>query len=666
MPFFKTRERRNMASSNTYLFSLGQAIWSNWTVAKAVKEGYKASGWVYRAVSIIARNGASMPWVVYDGEGEVVKEHPLAAVLAKPNPQFSRQDLFELLLSWGQLAGNGYIHRVKSGNRTMELWPISPDRLSPVPAKEQGKLIAGYTTQQGGKRISAEYTIDNIVHFKLLDPSNPITGISPLEAAAKAVDTDTEQQNWNKSAMQNRGVMDGVFTFDQDLTESQFDFIKAKIQERFSGARNARVPGIVGSKAKYQRLSITPAEMDFLESRKFNREEIFIIFGVPPQLAGAQDSSTYNNFATSKRIFWENTLIPLLDDMADTFNMAFADELQEGYRIGYDVSDVTALRENEDEKSKTAKQYWEMGVPVSMLNDKMGLGLSEYEGWDKPWSGGKAPYVNAAGNALDTDGTIKAEASRSERRHWHLIPTENRNYEDEQARRDEQAEGWVKDTFIKLLDEQREAVFKALERNEDPSEIIKADHDNWLKAMRKMATTIAYDFAGTVVVGERGAKPSMETRDTANTVLDELITAYLITENIMLEDLSHLEATTAAAIIEQVADAVANNATTQQLQQAIIDTGIYNETRALMLARTLAGTAASIGQMAGGKAAGATIKEWMNSGFEVRDIHITRGGEQVDIDDKFSDQGYGAPRYPLDPNLQPADRVNCRCSMVFE
>ena len=101
------------------------------------------------------------------------------------------------------------------------------------------------------------------------------------------------------------------------------------------------------------------------------------------------------------------------------------------------------------------------------------------------------------------------------------------------------------------------------------------------------------------------------------------------------------------------------------IQQAILDLGVFSEARALMLARTLAGTAASVGQLSGAMVAGATKKVWMTSTFEVRDIHKKRAGELTSIDGTFSDQGYGAPRYPLDPALGPADRINCRCSMVF-
>ena len=267
-----------MAVSNALMVQAGQAHWSEMTVRNSVANGYKISGWVYRAISLIVRAASSVPMVVFNPDGEAEPEHPLSLVLEYPSPQFSRQDSAELLTAWLQLAGNGFIKRVVSGGRTVELWPISPDRLAPIPSKNPGLLVDGYeyTDENGARKRSEEYTTDNVVHFKLLDPSKPYLGIGPLQAAAKAVDLDNEQQNWNKSAMQNRGVFDGVFTFKDYLDGTQFDMIREKIKEKWSGADNARTPGVLGADAKYQRMSVTPAELDFINSRKMNRDDRYL------------------------------------------------------------------------------------------------------------------------------------------------------------------------------------------------------------------------------------------------------------------------------------------------------------------------------------------------------------------------------------------------------
>jgi len=113
-------------------------------------------------------------------------------------------------------------------------------------------------------------------------------------------------------------------------------------------------------------------------------------------------------------------------------------------------------------------------------------------------------------------------------------------------------------------------------------------------------------------------------------------------------------------------DAANQQKTVQQIKDAILDSGVFSPERALRIARTTAGTAASIGQLASATVAGAKTKTWQTSQFEVRDDHSLRQGEMVSLDDRFSPQSFSTgPRYPLDPQSDVGDRVNCRCSMTF-
>lgn len=648
MDFIK--ELRNMASSiGTITIGRTQAVWSSWTVGKAVKDGYKASGWVYRSVSLIAQNVASVPWVVMNEKGEIQKDHPIHKLMNKPHPHLSRRQLISLIISWLELSGEAYLKKVEnSEGNIVELWPISPDRIAPIPSSNPNKYIDGYeiSDENGTKKKSPDFTEENIIQLKLFDPANPLNGIGPLQAAARAVDLDNSQQDWNASTMQNRGIVDGVFSFKRDLDSSQTAGILAKIKEKFS--RNKREPLVIGSEATYTRLGLTSVEMDFLESRKFNREEIFVIFGVPPQLAGVTDASTYNNFATSLRIFWETTVISLLETVADQLNHALSTELEDGkFVLVPDTSGIKALRSSEDEKAKTSKTYFEMGVPVSILNDRFELGLPQYPGWD----------VSHVRNANPNP------AEDTNRKSYSLIPFEKRSVETEQQTRDDIAEGVVLDMFESLLTDQQAAVFASLDIGEDPLPAVKTDNKRWLVSMQRAARSIAEEFAGMVVVDERGEKPRFDFRAEADDLLDQ----YLEQEAIMLQDLSHLTETTTNSIIEQIRYAQENNSTVDQLKQAIIDTGIYSSARALRLARTLTGTASSIGQLSGGIAAGATKKSWATAAFEVREAHVNRNGETVDINARFSEQISNiGPRFPLDPDISPADRINCRCSLRFE
>jgi hypothetical protein len=485
---------------------------------------------------------------------------------------------------------------------------------------------------------------------------------------ARPVDLDNAQTEWNKSAMDNRGVVDSIFTFGAPIGESTFNFLREKIREWFSGPRNARAPMVLGNDAKFHRLSLTPAEMDFLESRRFGREEICGVFGVPLQLVAASEALTYNSFAQALRILYELTVLPVLDDMANSLTLFFQARgmLRDDERLGPDTSDVAALRKSHDEKATTAKTYYDMGIPVAQINDRLDLGFKEYDGWDQPWNGKLKALADRAQSLAATSHAGQDAGTRA--RFWRLIPFEQRSVADEQKRRDNLAEGRVKKAFDSLMAAQQKRVMAAVEEGHDISAAVLADHDEWLAAMNREAGAVALLMAGTVIVGERGRRPGMERRDAHDDAISSAIDAYLTTEAMMLRDLSHMEQTTIGAITSILTDALTEGRTTAEIQQSIQDIGVFGPERSLMLSRTLAGTAASVGQMAGAEVGGATRKTWQDSGFEVRTQHQARHNETVGIAERFSEQFSGSPgpRFPLDPEIVPADRCNCRCAMTFE
>ncbi len=143
-PFFSVR---NMAIADNYLASTGSPVWSEMTIANAVKNGYKINSWVYRAVRMIAVSGSSVPWIVQTND-EPNENHPLSKLFEHPNPRISRQTMMELLISWMQLCGNAYLVPVKSRGNTTELWPCSPDRLRPVPSNDPTEWVKGYAKNQ--------------------------------------------------------------------------------------------------------------------------------------------------------------------------------------------------------------------------------------------------------------------------------------------------------------------------------------------------------------------------------------------------------------------------------------------------------------------------------------------------------------------------------------
>ncbi|MDP2651651.1 MAG: phage portal protein, partial [bacterium] len=610
--------------------------------------GYRVNAWVYRAVNLAAKTVASVPWGVVGEDEKRLENHPLDILLRHPNPHISRQDLFELWVAWLELAGNATALKVKAAGKTSELWPISPDRVHPIPSKDIAQWLKGYSLDNN---TALKWEPQELLHFKYFDPADPYWGMSPLQACSKTVDIDTDQRNWNKSAMQNMGVLSGVFTFKREFdNQDQADAVAEKLNARYASPGNARRLGVLGSEAKYTRIGATPQELDFGNSRTANMNEIFITFGTPPQYAGSQEQSTYNNYQTSELIYWFQKIIPLLDDLKDTFNFSFQDELEPGQEITYFLNNIPAIRRAMLERAKTAHILYTMGVPFNKLNNVFKFDVEEFEGWDISNPGTKAP----------ADANVRSREVRSEIIHHNISPLAKRDMSKEAKAREDWASKRAKKVEV-LLGDQQEIIFNAIDTGGvkiNPKKLLRDTWESdWAPVYNDIIMGYALIAADQIVVSKRAKG------------LEDMLAAYFEDEAIVLRELSEIEQSTVDAIILQTKNALAEGMSTAQLQTALIDAGIFSPERALRLARTITGTAGSIGQYISAKETGVTHKKWIDSGFAVRDEHMERASEPaVKIDSRFQPK-FGAttgPMYPLDPNMPAADKINCRCSMTFQ
>ncbi len=602
---------RNDASTLEYIHMTGsQPLWTDWTVEKAVKDGYKVNPWVYKAVNLNSKAGASIPFAVFDKDNEIIPEHPISLLLLNPHPVLSRVQFFEIIWSWLELAGAAYIKIAEATNSVAELHPISPDRLRPIESKDNSIFLDGYA-YGNEQRISQEYTTDNVIRLVYNDPSNPLLGVSPLQACSKAVDIDSSMQDWNKSTMQDKGVVDGVFTFDEEIDEEQSRSLTRRLLARI--ADFVKAPLVIGSKAKYTRMSLTPEEADFSTSRTANRDEIFVTFGIPPQLGGALDASTYNNFQVASRIHLETKILPVNKMIATQLTNSLKEYLREGEYIASDLSGVDALNDNQKEKAEIVKIYADAGVPLDQISEKFELGFDIPEQVEQP-------------------EIVEPEQVRS------------RKTDKKKLNKAEKDATKLYESFFK---KQEAAVLQVLEADNDPTSVIDSFGSELEEIIYKVTKDTASQFTKNLLM--RGQ------------VEDDLIDKYLTDEEYILIEKSLIQGSTLDEILQQIADASEKGYNFMELKQAISDTGTFSPFRASRIARTEVGAASSIGQFAAAIETGAKTKTWNIVPNQVRDLHKARAGETVGINEKFS----GGAMFPLDPHLSAADRVNCKCYMTF-
>jgi HK97 family phage portal protein len=356
-----------------------QAVYSDMSVAKATREGFKIAIPVYRCTRTIMQAGSIIPWIALDKAGQKIDGHELAHRLSHPNKEMSGQDLMELMLAHLCLSGNALWQPLIVGKSLKELWPIMPDLVQPIPSDRPGEWLAAWqVTDAKGKQKTAPP--ETFVHFQQMDPSNPYWGIGPLQAAARTVDTDNEAQDTQKISMQNRGLTDGVFQMPVGLNKVQYEEAQSQLKEQYLTKLKRRAPWVVGG-ATYTAMSMTPVEMDFIASRLRNSQAIAAAFGLDPWWVGDRSSSTYNNVAEARRALYLDVVLPMLDDVRETINLRLA-PLYGDITMTYDTSGIAALREDYGKRTEQASRLWAVGVPMSQINKVLELGLEEYEGWD--------------------------------------------------------------------------------------------------------------------------------------------------------------------------------------------------------------------------------------------------------------------------------------------
>jgi phage portal protein BeeE len=169
--------------------ALRSPVWAPRDYAAFAREGFAQNAIVYRAVRMVAEAAASVPLLLYEGDAEIL-EHPLLDLIARPNPVSSAPDLLESWYGFLLVSGNAYLEAVALGGELRELFALRPDRMKVIPGPDGWPEAFEYTAGGRAVRFAGEVVpgVRPILHVKLFNPVNDHYGLSPIEAAATAID----------------------------------------------------------------------------------------------------------------------------------------------------------------------------------------------------------------------------------------------------------------------------------------------------------------------------------------------------------------------------------------------------------------------------------------------------------------------------------------------
>ena len=328
----------------------GRPRWTPRDYASLATEGFGKNAVAYRCVRMIAEAAASAPLVVFV-DGVRNDAHPVARLMAKPNPEQSGPEWLEGVYGALQTAGNAYVEAV--GDETPgELWSLRPDRVRIVPGRAGWPEAYDYAV--GGRSVQIGREADGwmpVMQLKLFHPTDDHYGFSPLEAAAFAIDVHNSSGAWNKALLDNAARPSGALVFSskdgERLTEMQFQALKAELGEAHAGAANAGRPLVLEGGLDWKPMSMSPADMDFIAGKHAAAREIALAFGVPPQLLGIPGDATYANYREANAAFWRGTVIPLARKTAGALTGWLGGRF-DGIRVEADLDAVPALQPERD------------------------------------------------------------------------------------------------------------------------------------------------------------------------------------------------------------------------------------------------------------------------------------------------------------------------------
>ena len=346
------RERKASATARVVAWhGAGRVAWSPRDTRTLTRSGYLGNPVVYRCVKMIGEAAAALPLGVQDAGGRY-EAHPLLALLARPNPAQGKADLLEALYGQILLSGDGYVEAVggeEGGALPGELHVLRSDRMSLVPGADGWPVAYDYTVGARKHRFDVRGPVPQVCHIRSFHPQDDHYGLSPMQAAAQALDVHNAASRWSKALLDNAARPSGAIVYrggegQGTLSADQYDRLVSEMESYHQGARNAGRPMLLEGGLDWKPMGFSPADMEFQKTKESAAREIALAFGVPPMLLGIPGDATYANYQEANRAFYRQTVLP----MCTRVLAALAEWLMRftgdgGLRVFPDLDQVPAL-----------------------------------------------------------------------------------------------------------------------------------------------------------------------------------------------------------------------------------------------------------------------------------------------------------------------------------
>lgn len=298
---------------------------------------------VYACIRVLAQAIASLPLVLNEKTASGFKEaesNPLHYILGvEPNPEMDRHRFWVAIISGLMLTGNAYAQIVRNNaGQVVELYPLLPTITEPY--RLDSGLLA-FRTQQG--QVNGAWKMlpaNSVCHFSLISLDG-IKGMSPIHQAREALGLARAAEKAGAKLFGNGARPGGILTGPVDATPEQKEQARESWQKTHGGSNQGGTAVLPGD-WKYQALTLSPEDAQFIQVRAMQRTEICALYGVPPNMVGDTSRLSNNNHEQTSLSFVTDTLRPILSALEGELNRKLIAQVGRkagAYSIQFDLSE---------------------------------------------------------------------------------------------------------------------------------------------------------------------------------------------------------------------------------------------------------------------------------------------------------------------------------------
>lgn len=353
--------------------SSGTGGWSMFSGGKAsdvrLMETYGEVGTVFAIVNRLASATSAVDWHLFRKAASGKKEdrievtsHAALDLINRPNKFMTRQEMIETGQQHVDLTGEADFMVSRLGSIPLELWPIRPDRVTPVP--DPWEFLAGYVyCSPGGEMVPMD--VDEIVQLRMPNPLDPYCGLGPIQSILTDIDSSRYSAEWNKNFFLNSAEPGGIVQVDKRLGDDEFREMRDRWAEQHKGVSKAHRVAILEQGAQWVDRKMSQRDMEFTSLAGLSRDKILEAFGFPKAILGIVEDVNRASFEGAEYLFEKWLIVVRLERWKLAFNSDILPMYPGGDQLEFDYD--SPVPENSDQENAALTAKWDAVVKAVPL-----------------------------------------------------------------------------------------------------------------------------------------------------------------------------------------------------------------------------------------------------------------------------------------------------------